>query len=275
MSRSENLPTIPQVLSEAMKMLDNPGVPHRNIEKLLEREPGITTKLVKVANSPYYGAGKVQSVGRALQVLGQQQLKSIVTGVAMQSMLHNKNWQSVFDRVGYFKHSLATAIACRVLGRLRCPAMAEELYTAGMMHDIGLVVMERFIPYELSTNLAESRRMKVPLWEIEQQRLGYDHAEVGGILAERWGFTQTTINAIRYHHEPEKDEKTVEASRIVALANLIAHQCGYCNNQAEESQPMDPYLMMQLEITEGNITLITEVIQQEIERFSESLNLAA
>jgi len=157
MSRTENIPVIPQALIQILAMIDKGELSPRSVQLLLEREPGLMTKLIKVANSPYYGTGNhVESVGRAIQILGTQNLRSVVNAMVMQSVTSVKPKSHLFNNIEYWKHSLAAATVCRIIGKLKMPGQCEELFTAGMLHDIGLVLIEKFEPETLQNDLRKA-----------------------------------------------------------------------------------------------------------------------
>ncbi|MES1228138.1 MAG: HDOD domain-containing protein [Armatimonadota bacterium] len=274
MSRSENLPVIPQSLSAIIQMSES-DFSMRSIEKVLERDPSVSTKILKVANSTYYGAGSVQSIGRAIQVLGSSGIKSVVTSLAMQSIVAGNSYCSRFNRVDYWKHSLATAVCCRILGRLKMPQKAEELYAAGLMHDVGLIIMDRFMPGELDVCLEESAISGLPLHYVEQERLGYSHADVGAALTEKWKFSPLIVSAIKNHHQQELDAESFKATMAVHLADSFAHEAGYDNSQIAGLHNIDDYFLTKMEISEENAKVIEQVTVVEVERATEAFQAAA
>lgn len=275
MSRSENLPVLPQSLSAILEMTDSSEVSTRAIERMLERDAAVSTKILKVANSPYYGTGKVHSISRAVQVIGVAGLKSVVTSLAMQALISGHSATKRFNRLDYWKHSLATAVCCRIIGRLKMPIDAEELYAAGLLHDVGLIVMDRFLPIDLDRCLEESAAAGIPLHYVEQDRLGYTHAEVGALLAEKWAFSPMTVAALRYHHEPDMDTVYSRTTSVVSLANAMAHEAGFHNSQAPGVCTRDPYVLQRLDISDDNAEVIEQVAAGEIERATEAFQLAA
>jgi len=275
MSRSENLPVLPESLSAILELTDSTDVSARSIEKMLERDAAVSTKVLKVANSPYYATGKVHSISRAVQVIGVAGLKSVVTSLAMQALINGHSATKRFSRMDYWKHSLATAVCCRIIGRLKMPMDAEELYAAGLLHDVGLIIMDRFIPMELDRCLEESSVSGMPLHYVEKDRLGYTHAEVGALLAEKWSFSPMTVAALRYHHEPDMDTVFNRTTSVVCLANAFAHEAGFCNSQVPGVCTRDPYLLRSLDISDDNAEVIEQVTAHEIERASEAFQIAA
>lgn len=273
-ARSENLPVLPQAVSTILKLADDPNASQRELERAFERDPGITAKILKVANSAYYGMSNVSSVGRAISMLGMSTIRSVVLGVGMQAVLTGKSATRSFDRVQYWRHSLATAIVCRILGKLRAPSRAEELYSAGMMHDIGLIVLERFMPQELDQAIEMARRTGSPLWLCEKEIIGFSHADLGGLLAEKWNLSEFTKQAILYHHELPPDPIMGELIALVSASDCVAYESGYHNQTP--NPPSDAIAAKaHVGLPPEQWDIVMQVVAAELNKAQESFNLAA
>lgn len=274
MARSENLPVLPQAVSEIMRLADDPNANQRELERAFEQDPAMTAKILKVANSAYYGGVNVPTIGRAISFLGMSAIRSLVVGVSFQQMSLNKSESKHFDKLVFWKHSVATALASRVIAKLKVPAKGEELYCTGMMHDIGLLVFERFVPKEFDAAVELSTRTGKPMIDAEREVLGFDHAEVGGILAEKWGLNDLMRNGIKYHLDAKKDGHYFETTSVVQWADMIASQCGYGGlGVAKTMNEIDLAASMGLPVEQ--IPIIQQVVIQELEKVQSSFNIAA
>lgn len=274
MARSENLPVLPQAVSHIMKLADDINASQRDLEKAFERDPAIAAKILKVANSPYYGHGNVPNIGRAISLLGMCAIRSLVVSVAFQQALGGRAEARSFDKYAYWRHSLAVAIAARILGKLKMPSRSEELYCAGMLHEIGFLVLDRFLPAELDIAIKESQRTGKRVSRALHEILGYDEAVVGGLLAEAWGLTDLLKNSIRYQNKPEAAGNYHDAASIVATADLIAHLSGFPTAGA-------PIQLSLEQIAEASglpaeqITIVREVVDTEVAKVQETFQIAA
>lgn len=274
MTRSENLPVLPQAVSSILRIADDPNVSQRDLEKAFEKDPAITAKILKVSNSAYYGGANIPTIGRAISFLGISAIRSLVVGIAFQQVTSSKPNTKHFDKVGFWRHSLATAVACRILGKLKCPARSEEMYCIGMIHDIGYLVFDRFMPDEFDTSLEMAKKHGVLVCQAEGKVMEFDHAEVGALLASRWRLSDSMVNAIRWHHEPEKDTKTRETTVILAAAHALAYDAGY-GHQGQKTEMIDRTDLIALELPDEQIPVIMQVIQTEVEKTCEQFNVAA
>src|SRR5579871_4304738 len=160
-SRSENLPVLPQIASSVLRLADDPDSSAREMEKLIERDSAIAAKILRVANSSYYGLSNVPSISRAISILGLNTVRSLVVGIAYQQIIAARQVSKLFSKVEFWRHSVAVATSAKILGKLKMPARAEELYSAGLMHDVGLLVLDRFAPNELDQAVSYAQQQKI------------------------------------------------------------------------------------------------------------------
>ncbi len=272
-SRSENLPVLPQIVSHVLKLADDPEASPKAMERVIESDPAVTAKILRVANSSYYGLNQVPSIGRAISILGMNTVRSLVVGVAFQQIISGRAAASHFNKLEYWRHSLAVGTASRILGKLRMPLKSEELYVAGMLHDVGLLAMDRFHPLELDKAVMFATEENMKLHESEQLLCGFDHSQLGAILAEQWGLTQLIIDAIRYHHDPISDEDNQATTAVVALANQLAHQCGFTNNVPSQDPQVDESIVELVGLPMEQLEVIKNVMVQEISRAEDAFQI--
>jgi HD-like signal output (HDOD) protein len=271
-SRSENLPVLPQVVSSVLKLADDPYASPRMMERLVERDPALTAKVLRVANSAAYASGQVSSLGRALSVLGMSTVKSLVVGVAFQQIISGKQATQYFDKLEFWRHCLATATIARILGKLKLPMKAEELYCAGMLHDVGLLILEKFSPHELDQVVRMAKLQHLPRIVAEEQSLGFTHCDLGKLLVEKWGLCGIIGNAVMYHHDPASDGEHYDTTCFIAAADTIAYQCGF-GNHSSQSDSLDPAVLAAIGIDEGQLPAIRAAIATEIERAIMAFNI--
>jgi HD-like signal output (HDOD) protein len=271
--RSENLPVLPQVVGKVLKLVESPSASPREMEHLVESDSAITAKILKVANSPFYGGAAVPTVGRAISMLGMNAIKSLVVGVAYQQMIGSTGPTSeLFNRFEFWQHNLAVATGARVLAKIKVPMKAEEVYVAGMMHDVGMLVMDRFLPVEFDNAIRRSRECGEPLHLAEEETYQFDHAAVGALLGEKWGLSNLIRRAIEFHHRPDDDGEFFETTAIVAAANTLAHQAGFTNSSVVATD-MDLSVERFLELPEEQFVAIREVMIQEVQRGQEMFQM--
>ncbi len=272
-SRSENLPVLPQVASAVLRLADDPNSSPKMMERTIERDPAITAKILRVANSAYYGLSNVGSIGRAIGVLGMNAVRSLVVGVVFQQLAAGKEQAPSYSKLEYWRHSLAVAVTARILGKLRMPAAAEELYVAGMMHDVGMLVLDRFCSDEFDRAIQFARSQQIPLHMAERFAFGYDHCQVGAMLAAKWSLPTVVARAIEFHHNPKADTESQLATAIVCLADHLAHRAGLTNNVPLPKLPDWTEPREMVGISEEQLTVIQQVVVQEVIRAQDAFKI--
>ncbi len=271
-ARTPGLSTLPQVASQVLKLVDNPNASPRQIGALIERDAGLSSKLLKSANSAYYGApGKVKTVSQAIAIMGLSAVRSVVVGQAYQQMTSVRGASKRFDRLGFWQHGLATATAGRILAKLKGYADPEVVYLAGLLHDAGRMVMDRFLPNEMDQIVQQSLEQAIPLIEAERTVLGYTHVEVGLLLADHWSLPQAVAEGIGKHHE-RVNYADCPVGCLVQVANVLAHQAGFAIG-APVLYELDPLVEETLGIATAQLDGIKQIVVQEVMRTQEVLKI--
>lgn len=275
MARSENLPPLPQVASHVLKLADDPDLNPREIEKAIEMDPAVTAKLLKVANSSYYGGQRIPTLGRAISFLGLSSVRSVVISIAMQQMVSGKAMCPSLNKIEFWRHTFATATASRIIGKLKLPGKAEELYCAGMMHEIGLLAMDKFVPKELHAAIVGAKNTGVNVLEIERSLLGFDHTDVGTVLAENWGLSGVIQEAISFWRNPTMAKEHVDTTQIVGFSKSMAESLGYKHSGLPGDDSVNTLLAEAIGLPEAQFGIIGEVVSHEINRAQEMFQIAA
>lgn len=273
-ARSENLPVLPQIVSQVLKIADDPNASAKSLEKLIEHDAAICAKILRVANSPYYGLSGCASVARAISVLGMNQVRSLVVGIAYQQMISAKQHSASFNKTEFWQHSLAAATAAKILAKLKMPQKSEELYGAAMMHDVGLLVMDRFCPDQLDQAIRYCNETGMQLHEAEKMLFDFDHAQAGGMLADKWQIDGMLRDAIAHHHDLESEGDFEATTFFVHAANAFAHSCGYANSTRPSAPPEIPASILErLGTPAEQVPVILQVVQAEVAKAQEAFQI--
>lgn len=271
-ARTPGLGMLPQITNQVLKLVDNPQVSPKHLSALIERDAGLATKLLRVANSVYFGAnGKVGTLSQAINTLGLNTVRSLAVSQAYQQMISTRGGASRFDKTVFWQHCLAVATAARILARLKGWRDPEEAFMAGLIHDSGRLVFDRFLPVEFDRALTMAVEEGCTLREAEQYELNYTHTEAGALLANQWGLPNAIRAVIENHHEPVsfEDEPLV---CLIYTANVLAHQVGYSVG-ANILYEMDPQVQESLGLTVEQYEGVKQLIVQEVVRTQEILRL--
>jgi HD-like signal output (HDOD) protein len=273
-SRSENLPVLPQIVSQVLSLADDANASNRSMERLIECDAAIAAKILRVASSAFYGAAAVPTIGRAISILGMNTIRALVVGIAYQQVISGRTSAVTFSKLDFWRHCLATATAARILGKMIMPAKGEDLYCAGMLHDVGLLVLDRFSPNDLDAAIKTSLEEQVPLHMAEDHLYGFNHAMIGEILATKWNLAPLVKAAIRYHHDVCDDDEHHISTCIVAASDYLAHRVGYGNPQGAVAFELDDVVKAALNLPEGQLDVILTVLGPEVEKAEQAFGIA-
>lgn len=224
-----NLPAVPQIITEVSQMLDSDRTSAADLCRVISQDQGIVAKILAVANSPLYGLPRrVSTIEFAVVIIGFEHIKNILVALSLVEAFKSKstlNW----DQNGYWVHSLLTATAAkRIADDLRYPK-SGEVFTAGLLHDLGLVIINRHFNSEFKKiiNLVDTEQMRY--YNAEQAVLGYTHEDISEFLLQRWNFPPYITESILYHHKPSLAEKGKVLASLIHLADYMTQRLGIGN----------------------------------------------
>ncbi|MBU8934609.1 MAG: HDOD domain-containing protein [candidate division Zixibacteria bacterium] len=220
----KELSSLPQTLAEVLRISRDDGAAANDLVDVLKRDPALTTKTLRLANSPFFGAGReISSMLQAVMTLGTK----AVTALALSTSVYDLTgkWKSSIDRCRFWRHSLCVAIAARNLVQTAGLKNTEEAFVAGLLHDVGLLVLESSFPDKYA-RVWESVEAGERIDHLETGIWGTNHARVGQFLLEQWHLPTIICEAIGSHHQDlsaHTKESPPLLSQVITLANLTAH----------------------------------------------------
>lgn len=216
-----NLPTLPGVVKVLTTMVEDEHVSANDIGNVVSKDQVLSAKILRLVNSPVYGfPGRISSVTHALVLLGFNVVKGLVLGTAIFDTMGR-------EAKGLWEHSLGVAVLSRRLAKELKAAQPEEIMVAGLLHDLGKVVLSFLSPevYREIREEAAARRCHVA--QVERDLLGIDHTRVAMLVADRWHLPVRLAEALTYHHNPMRAKHYQDVACIVHLADILARAMDY------------------------------------------------
>jgi putative nucleotidyltransferase with HDIG domain len=216
------MPAFPKSVQQVVLLTADLNASAKDIVRVIECDPVMTVKILKAINSAFYGLPKkITSVQRAVVHIGLNTIKNLALGVAAMGMIKTQN-KCNYNTAQFLLHSLTTAAISKQLAeRLRLsPTECSDSFVAGLLHDFGKVVFVEFMPDEFKLALEKSKALQIPLHQAEVEFIGLNHAQVGKILAEKWGLSEPLIDAIAHHHDNDGNQS--ELRDCVFAGNQIS-----------------------------------------------------
>lgn len=213
------LPTQPVAALRVLRVVDDPRASAATLGRLVEVDPGLSTKVMRLANSPYYGlSGKVASAAQATVLLGFSTVRALAASAAAGLLVD----QQPVGPPGFWSHAVLTACGSSAVAR-RVGGQAANAFTAGLLHDIGSALFFR-IDHQLFAQLEEAVADGMTVQAAERELYGTDHAEAGGRVLEEWRFPASLARAIAHHHQPV-DSVRDGLARIVIAGEALGARC--------------------------------------------------
>jgi putative nucleotidyltransferase with HDIG domain len=217
----EKMPAFPSSVQKVVQLASDINSPAKEIVRIIECDPVMTVKILKVINSSFYGlSNKITSVQRAVVHIGLNTIKNLALSIAAIGMLKPKN-KAGFNTNDFLLHSLTTASICKMLAEKQSLSKSDcsDYFVAGLLHDFGKIVFAQYLPVEFKLALEKSNELQLSLHLSEQEFIGISHAEAGRLLAEKWQLSEQLITAITYHHDASHDN---QMSQSIFAANQIS-----------------------------------------------------
>ena len=222
----ENLPPMPQVVHKAREVMANPNSSFKELAIIFVTDQAIATRVLKLANSAYYGLSKkVASIQQASVLLGHKTLAELITMVSTSGLLNRELKGYGLQPGQLWEHSLAVAFGSRFIAQSKYPDFSDDAFAAGLIHDAGQIALDKYIVERQETFDRLMGDEQMSLLSAERQVLGFDHAEVTYEVCNKWNVPEDLAIAIRHHHRPsESNENTL--AYLLHTADCIAMMSG-------------------------------------------------
>lgn len=265
LDRIDSVPMLPEVAGRILKLVDDPLVTAHKLAEVVSRDQSLVTSVLRVVNSAYYGFHwRISSVSQAVVLLGFRTIRNLVLAAAVMKNYGGRSRAAGFDRMAHWRHSIGCGSAAAVLaGRWRL-AGAGEAFLAGLVHDIGRVIMDQHFPEEFAETLARSRSGPCSLIEAEEQVFGLTHAAVGAHVARKWKLPEGVISGIADHHGPGAERAWSLHAALVHAADVMARRAGLAVGTWE--MELDPGALAVLGREAAELDALGEPFREEYER---------
>ena len=222
----KDLPPMPQVVIKIQQLISNLNSDTKQLAEVIESDQSIAAKVLKMANSAFYGmSGKISSIHQASLLLGYRTLGEIVTMAGASRLLSGKMPGYGYDPQELWKHSLSVAFSSKMIAEMKKSSLIYEAHTAGLIHDVGKIILDRYI-LENKRDIADymSGEEKTFL-DAERKFFGFDHAEIAAEICGTWHIPESITLAIKCHHQPSASNGD-ELSYVLHLADYVAKMGG-------------------------------------------------
>jgi putative nucleotidyltransferase with HDIG domain len=269
----QDLPPMPKVLLKIQKLLLDPYSDTQQIAGCIETDQALAAKVLKIANSPFYGmTGKVSTIQHAAIILGFQTLSELTTMAGFSAIMGRKLPGYGYHSDELWKHSLAVALASKLIAEKINPDLVNDAFTAGLIHDLGKLILDPHVQdqREALDEFIEDENQTFLI--AEKQILGFDHAEIASEICSHWKYPESLTQAIKYHHNPSESNGS-EMAFILHLADYIAVLSGSGYDLDEILDLKEEGTDKFLNIHEKDVISIGDALFESVLRIEEELTI--
>jgi len=217
----QSLPTLPPIAAKLNKMVEDEDITANQLGNVIERDQVLTSKLLKMVNSSFYGfPQRISTVANAIVLLGINVIKTLIVTSSIFEMMQSSD-------VGLWEHSLGCATIASLIAKKKGLKNPEEVSTAALLHDLGKVVVRAELPSEYDALLALVEQKGISMREAEEELLGVSHSEIGGWLVHQWNLPDRLVLPITWHHRPEEAPDYRDVTAILHFSDILVRAVGF------------------------------------------------
>ena len=275
-----NLPTLPQVATRLIKIINNPLTSAGDVAFVVGQDLSLSAKVLRLANSAFYGIPRsITNINNAVVILGLKVINTMVLSLTVFDMFpENNRSAALFDRKAFWIHSLSCGLIAKFLAtRIRKVVLfdPEEAFCAGLLHDIGKVVMEQYLHDDFHEALDYALQNRIPIFQAESSRLGYSHTEIAEWLTESWGLPAEIRLSLVYHHTPFTSVQCQDIIALCHLADWLCYETGMVIEGDYQPPQLEENCITLLKLLPEDIDAIKEILPAELEKTSIFFDIAS
>jgi len=255
----------PPVYHKLRQAMRNPDASFSDFSSIISSDPSLAVRLLRIANSSFYGlSSKVETIIHALGIVGIEQLTELALATIMVDQFKGID-KDLVNMQSFWMHSVGCGLAARAIAKNMGERHVEPYYTASMLHDIGSLIIYKEIPEKAQEILTRCKSEGLSLSTVEEEVLGFTHAEVGAVVFTQWGLPESLVVAVRYHHLPSEAKDHPLFSAIVHLADIIAYEMNFGTGGEPTIPVLDPTAIQRTALTRSFLTDIQDTVRDQVD----------
>jgi HD-like signal output (HDOD) protein len=252
------------ILEEIERLLANPQSTLEELGEVIEKDPAITVRLLKLANSSFYGfANRLETVPDALNLIGIQQVQDLISAATVIEIFDGVSPKLV-SMESFWMHSLACGVAARLLAMEQRLPKAEKYFVASLLHDVGRLVLFTRAPERAQQVFDHYASHPMPLFQAETEILGFDHTHIAEALLVNWSFPTNLINAVRFHHSPMVAGSFQREASLVHIADFVVNAMELGSSGERFIPKLHPAAWARLNLTPDRLESLMDSVDDQI-----------
>lgn len=272
LTEDSSIGSLPGIYHQFQSAMADEDTSFDEIGEIILHDPGLSVHLLKIVNSAYYGfPNKIEKISQAIGVIGTRQLGDLLLSTVVIDKFKSIP-ESVINMDSFWKHSIACGLIAREIAYCKEELDAEKLFVAGMLHDVGQILLCMKLPERTLKILLETQAQARPLQDIEIEEFGFDHAELGGKLLEQWNLSEFHIETTAFHHNPNLATKFPVEVSIIYMADILANTMHLgCSGETVAPPSLDKEAWDRIQLPEQ--IRLSELKQKIQEAYDETVSL--
>ncbi|MCK5514831.1 MAG: HDOD domain-containing protein [Deltaproteobacteria bacterium] len=265
----DRLPTLPIIYTKLTNLLQSPNATAKMISDVISEDQSIAVRVLNLVNSAFYSLPqKIGNLKHAIVILGLMQIRNLVLVTSTIKMFKELKSGSSFDMQKFWKHSIGCAVAARVLAETAYLKSPDDVFTGGLLHDIGKLVHAIYLKEDFAAVIDDVRESGLPVIEVEKRIFGCDHTYTGRELAIKWNLSEGTVDMIRHHHLSDNSAELTKEISAVHIGNTLCIALGL-GSGGEKKVPVAQ--MKAWEILDIEMNNLETIIERIDRLFNESV----
>lgn len=263
-SEDAKLFSLPEIYIRLQAVLDHPDFSMADIVEVVSQDPAITTRLLAMVNSSFFGfASKIDTISQAVSMLGSQQVHDLVLATSVTQRFSGMS-SEVMDMYLFWQESMYCGIASRLLASACNVLDRERLFVAGLLRDVGHLIMYQRIPELAQQARQAAKERQIPVYQAEGELIGFDYAQVGGVLMRAWRLPNSLWESVEYQNALEKAEAFALITSIVHIASRLLEARGMEGEFGLRYVDIDPVAWQTTCLSLGECEHIHEEVEQQV-----------
>ena len=251
------------VLQEIEQALQSPQCNLNTIGDAIQKDPDLTARLLRLANSPFFGfANRLSTVAEAVSLLGIQQIQDMIVASSVLEQFKGVP-DNLVNKHSFWQHSLAVGLTARLLAMERRLPKPDKFFVAGLLHDVGRLVLLSQAEEWVRAVFEEYQREKILLRDAEKKVLGYDHQEIAAELLQSWSYPASLVQAVEFHHSPGQSVARLDAA-VVHIADHLVNAMGIGSSGEQFIPPLDEKAWALLDLNPDILARLVESVDEQI-----------
>lgn len=255
--------SLPEVFLKVNEMIDSPRYSSADIGRVIAQDTALSARLLKIANSVFYGfPSQIDTISRAITIIGTRELRDLILAASVMRVFKGLP-NDLVTMEDFWRHSICSGLAARSLATQRGEHFVERFFVAGLLHDIGSLLVYRKLPELAREALLRARHNNIPLHRAEQDVMGFDHAAVGAEILRTWKLPEHLQEAAEFHHAPARAQRFPSDTALVHIADAVADTLQYGNSGDPIVSPINPEAWQLADLADDTIAAVISEVEQQ------------